>query len=91
MISIINELRPQTVTMELNFLCKQRRSFWETRCDVALIGDRATDKDIPVILDSGTQSESHLHDKTIFHESIHIQGKKFSSGVLLSLDPERPK
>ena len=87
----MNELRPQSVTMELNFLRKQRGSLRETRCDIALIGDWATDKGISVILDSGTHRESHLHDKTIFHESIHIQGKKFSSGVFLSLDPERPK
>ncbi len=86
-----NELRPQTVTVELNLVYKERGSFRETRCDVALIGDWPTDKGNTVILVSGTQGGSHLHDEAIFHEAIHIQGKKFACGVLLSLDIERPK
>lgn len=86
------ELRPQTVTVELNLVRKERGNFRETLCDVALVGDRATDnKGNPVILVSGMHNKSHLHDKTIFHEAIHIQGKKFACGVLLSLDLESPK
>ena len=46
--------------------------------DIALIGERTADMGNLDILVSGTQIESHLHDKTFFHEAVHIQGKKYA-------------
>ena len=59
---------------------------------VALIGGRMVDMVNLDILVSGTQNESHSHNKTIFHKAVHIkvhiQGRKFAVGVLPSLDLE---
>ena len=75
---------------ELKLVTKERRSLRKSWSDVALIGNRASEK---CLLVSFAEKPNHLHshNKTVFHKAVHIQGKQSARRVLLALNIRCPE
>ena len=72
-------------------MCEKRSRLREARRNVALVRNRASEKDITVSFGQGYEMDLILHNKPVFYETIDIQGKQFTRRIFLSLNSSCPK
>jgi hypothetical protein len=76
---------PSLQSTELKLVCKERGSLRKAWSDVTLIGNRASGKGLLVSI-ADRPSHPRLHNKTVLHKAVHVEGKLSTRRVLLALN-----
>jgi hypothetical protein len=72
-------------------MCEERSRLREARCNVALVWNRASEKDLIVSFAQADGMDPFLHNKSVFYETIDIQGEQFTRRIFLPFNSSRPK